>query len=135
MKRLSFISADVALRAAMAKSAKALAACLVVVSLLAVVGCRTKIGKITAEPDKFKNTQVIVYGEVAQKLPIPFFENAGYLLKDNTGEIWVLTKRVCLPEVGQRLKVTGIIEAGIRVGPKEFGLVLSEQSKETIEAK
>ena len=114
---------------------KALAACLVVVCLLAVVGCRTKIGKITAEPDKFKNTQVIVYGEVAQKLPIPFFENAAYLLKDNTGEIWVLTKRAYLPEVGQRLKVTGIIEAGIRVGPKEFGLVLSEQEKETIEGK
>ena len=115
-------------------SRKVLAACLVVVCLLAIVGCPTKIGKITAEPDKFKNKQVIVYGEVAQKLPIPFFENAGYLLKDDTGEIWVLTKRAYLPEVGQRLKVTGIIEAGIRVGPKEFGLVLSEQTKETLQA-
>jgi len=116
-------------------SRKALAACVVVVCLLVVVGCPTKIGKITAEPDKFKNKQVIVYGEVTQKLHIPFFETAGYLLKDDTGEIWVLTKKTYLPEVGQRLKVTGIIEAGIRVGPKEFGLVLSEQAKETIEGK
>jgi len=33
------------------------------------------------------------------------------------------------------LKVTGIIEAGIRVGPREFGLVLSEQKKERVEGK
>ncbi len=116
-------------------SRKVLAACLALVCLLSIIGCRTKIGKITTDPDKFKNKQVIVYGEVAKKLPIPFFENAGYLLKDDTGEIWVLTKRAYLPEVGQRLKVTGIIEAGIRVGPREFGLVLSEQQKETIEGK
>jgi len=113
----------------------ALAACLALVCLISIIGCRTKIGKITADPDKFKNKQVIVYGEVTKKLPIPFFENAGYRLKDNTGEIWVLTKRAYLPEVGQRLKVTGIIEAGIRVGPREFGLVLSEQKKERIEGK
>ena len=113
----------------------ALAACLALVCLLSIVGCRTKIGKITADPDKFKNKQVIVYGEVTKKLPIPFFETAGYLLKDNTGEIWVLTKRAYLPEVGQWLKVTGVVEAGIRVGPREFGLVLSEQKKERIEGK
>lgn len=116
-------------------SRKVMAACLVAVCLLSIVGCRTKIGKITADPDKFRNKQVVVYGEVAKKLPIPFFENAGYLLKDDSGEIWVLTKRAYLPEVGQRLKVTGVIEAGIRVGPKEFGLVLSEQQKEILEGK
>lgn len=114
---------------------KIIVTCLVVACVMSIIGCRTKIAKITADPDKFKNKQVVVYGEVTKKLPIPFFENAGYLIKDETGEIWVLTKRAFLPEVGQRLKVTGIIEAGIRVGPKEFGLVLSEQTKEIVEAK
>ncbi|HUT02682.1 MAG TPA: hypothetical protein VM163_02185 [bacterium] len=116
-------------------SKRALAACIVAACLLSIAGCRTKIGKIVANPDQFKNKQVVVYGEVARKLPIPFFENAAYLLKDKSGEMWVLTKRAYLPEVGQWLKVTGVVEAGIRVGPKEFGLVLSEQEKQTIKSK
>jgi len=116
-------------------SRRALVACVVVACFLSILGCRTKIGKIVANPDQFKNKQVVVYGEVARKLPIPFLETAAYLLKDNSGEIWVLTKRAYLPEVGQRLKVTGVVEPGVRVGPKDFGLVLSEQEKQIIKNK
>lgn len=114
---------------------RGLATCLVAACLLSIAGCRTKIAKIQAEPEKYRKKQVTLVGEVTKKLPIPFFETAAYQLKDDSGEIWVLTKRAYLPEVGQRLKVTGVIEAGIRVGPKEFGLVLSEQNKEGCESK
>ena len=103
---------------------------LVLPFVLLSLGCRTKIGDITEKPDEYRNQQVILYGEVDKKLPLPFMETAAYLLKDDTGEIWVLTKRTLLPQVGETLKVTGVIEAGIRVGTREFGLVLSEQKRE-----
>ena len=114
---------------------RALAVSLVVACLLAAAGCRTKIGTILANPERYMNKHVIVVGEVTKKLPIPFFDTAGYKLKDDSGEIWVLTRRAYLPEVGQHLKVSGVIECGIRVGPREFGTVLSEQTKESEKAK
>lgn len=112
---------------------RVLALCLAAACLLTIVGCRTKIGNIVGNPDKYKNKEVIVYGKVTKKLPIPFFETAAYLLEDESGEIWVLTKRSALPEVGQKLKVHAIVEAGMRVGPREFGLVLSELTKELVQ--
>ncbi|MCD6326445.1 hypothetical protein J7M28_02675 [bacterium] len=111
---------------------KTFAVCLVLACVLIIVGCRVKIGNILAEPDKYRDKQVTVFGEVTRKLPIPFLETAGYVLKDETGEMWVLTRRTLLPEVGQRVKVTGVIEAGVRVGSRDFGLVLSEQKREPI---
>jgi len=102
------------------------------VALVFAVGCRTKIGQILSQPELYKGKQVVVVGEVARRLPIPFFETAGYQLKDESGTIWVITRRAFLPEVGRRYKVTGIVEAGIRVGPREFGLVISEQKKEEL---
>ncbi len=109
-----------------------LAGILIATALVSILGCRTKIGKIVANPEQYKNKQVVVCGEVSRKHSIPFFDTAAYVLEDETGEIWILTKKAYLPEVGQRLKVTGVVEAGIRVGPKEFGLVISEQEKEVI---
>lgn len=73
----------------------------------------TPIGKLHENPAEYENKIIKVKGEVANRISILAIKY--YILKDNTGEIKVVTKRA-LPVAGVRLCVRGGVKVILAVG-------------------
>ncbi len=68
---------------------------------------------------KEKGENVYVSGIVAEK--VPFLENGAYLLKDTTGQVWVITQDL-LPQAGEEIALKGTVEyQSIPVEGQELG--------------
>jgi hypothetical protein len=83
----------------------------------------TKIGDILKNPREYAGKEVTVSGEVKEVLALIVFKS--FVLKDETGEIAVITSRT-LPAVGQKLKVTGTVKEAFSLGTRNL-LVIREK--------
>jgi len=83
----------------------------------------TKIGDIVKDPRKYEGKEVTISGEVKEILALVVFKS--FILKDDTGEITVITSRI-LPAVGQKLKVTGTVKEAFAIGTGRL-LVIQER--------
>jgi len=99
----------------------------VVLACFLAAGCGglfpTKIGDIVRDPRKYEGKEVTVSGEVKEVLALVVFKS--FVLKDDTGEITVITSRI-LPAVGQKLKVTGTVKEAFALGTVKL-LVIQER--------
>lgn len=88
----------------------------------------TRIGDILATPAQFEGKEVKVKGKVTGALQVPVVELKGYTLRDETGEIAVLTKdNVPAPE--QEVAVSGIVRSLAIIGGQSLGLRLEETKR------
>jgi hypothetical protein len=100
---------------------------LFVLEVLMVSACRigrtTPIGKILEDPAAFR--EVVVSGVVTERIGVLGWN--GYVLRDETGEIKVITNRL-LPRVGERVRVSGEVKSIVALGDFQV-IVLTESER------
>lgn len=87
----------------------------------------TRIEKILSNPTAYEGKAVTIEGEVTDRTSF-FIVFKFYKIKDNTGEIIVVTKRT-LPEIRSRVLVRGKINEAFTIGDQKL-LVFVEESVE-----
>ncbi len=100
----------------------------------AVAGCSlfdfgyAQIGDIVKNPGQFDGKEVKVRGKVVDVVKLPFLETKMYMLKDDTGQVLVVTAGD-IPTVGSEVRAKGIIESVAIVGGQGLGLHLKESQR------
>jgi len=79
----------------------------------AIKTAHTPIGKILENPASYENKIITIKGEVKDRMGLLAVKY--YTLKDNTGEIKVITKRA-LPSVGAKVIAKGKIKTAYAIG-------------------
>lgn len=85
----------------------------------------TPIGNIVKDPRAYDGRVITIAGEVTERTSLVFVKF--FKLKDNTGEITVITKR-SLPVVGAKERVKGKIEEAFTIGDQQM-LVFVEEAE------
>jgi len=86
----------------------------------------TKIGDITADPRRYADREVTVSGEVMG--PFSLVVVKYFTLRDNTGEITVVTQRP-LPAEGAHLTVRGTVREAFSIGSQTLLVIVEEPEK------
>ena len=94
--------------------------------LLTACPSQTNIGKITADPDRYRGKEIGIAGTVTDSYGIP---GAGaYEIDDGTGKIWVATKRG-VPSRGARVGAKGYVHNGFSFAGRSYGTVIEETDR------
>jgi hypothetical protein len=97
---------------------------LVALSALLLAGCAPMtIGRINADPSRFRNQTVRVTGTVTNSVGL--LGKGGYQLEDNTGKIYVISGKG-IPSRGSRVSVTGRVQPGAEVLGVAVGVSIME---------
>ncbi len=86
----------------------------------------TPIAKILQNPRKYEGKQVTVSGRVVESFGLVVVRY--FVVKDDTGEITVVTER-SLPRKGEQIKVTGRVEEAFSIGDQQLIVIKEEQEK------
>lgn len=99
------------------------------VSTLTLTACpsRTTIGKINADPDRYRDKEVGVVGTVTDSYGVPFVGGA-YELDDGTGKIWVISRNGA-PSRGAKVGAKGRVQSGVTFRSRTFGTVVMESDR------
>jgi hypothetical protein len=113
---------------------KFLALSLVLSTAFLAAGCpdRESIGKISANPAKYYDKEVVVAGTVKKgfglSIPMTNVRGGVYKIDDGTGSIWVVTQQ-SIPAEGAQLGVKGRVQDGVNWNGKNYGLGLIENDR------
>ncbi len=88
----------------------------------------TKIGDIVAAPAQFEGKEVKLKGTVTGALQVPVIELRGYTLRDDTGEIAVLTM-ANVPAAKETVAMSGVVKSVAIVGGQSLGLRVEETKR------
>ncbi|MEW6109820.1 MAG: hypothetical protein AB1632_11740 [Nitrospirota bacterium] len=95
-----------------------------------LIGCdiflTTPINKILENPRDYSGKTVTVSGEVTEIFSL--FVIKYIVVKDNTGEITVITKRP-LPKKGTLIRIRGKVEEAFSIGDQQFIVIVEEDKK------
>ncbi len=103
-----------------------------VISLLGMIfisGCNiltTPIKKIIENPRDYNGKQVTVSGQVGEIFSL--FVIKYFVIKDDTGEIIVVTQRP-LPKKDAKIKVKGTVEEAFSIGDQQLIVILETEDK------
>ncbi len=86
----------------------------------------TKIADIRNNPRHYAGKEVTVSGEVTETVSLVVVKY--FTLRDNTGEITVVTERA-LPKEGERLKVRGTVREAFSIGSERLLVIVEEPEK------
>jgi hypothetical protein len=86
---------------------------LVLVALVAVTACATRINKVLVDPSRYRNQDVTISGNVVESFSV--MDRGVYRVQDQSGALWVVSD-TGVPRVGARVKVTGTIREGFNAG-------------------
>lgn len=101
---------------------------------LALTGCEglafgyTKIGDLLGNPSQYDGREVRIRGKVIDVMKLPFLETKLYVVKDDTGEILVVTT-AGTPGMGSEVRVKGVVDTTAIIGDKSVGLHLRESQR------
>jgi len=88
----------------------------------------TNIGDIVAAPAQFEGKEVKLKGTVTGALQVPVIELKSYTLRDDTGEIAVLTQ-TNVPAAQQTVSITGVVKSFAIIGGQSLGLRVEETGR------
>ena len=86
---------------------RACALALVCAWLLAA--CATSVGRVTADPSRYRNREVTVSGTVVSSVSL--LGRGAYRVEDDSGALWVVST-AGVPRQGSRVSVKGRIQEG-----------------------
>jgi hypothetical protein len=99
---------------------------LVCLAAILLAGCGpVRIGRINADPSRFRNQTVRVDGTVVNSVGV--LGTGGYQIDDGTGKIYVISRRG-VPSRGSRVTVTGRVSQGAEVLGQAVGVAIREES-------
>ncbi len=98
--------------------------------MIGVISCNimgvTDIGKITADPREYVGKTLLIDGNVREIFSLYFVKY--FILEDKSGFIPVVTDRP-LPRVGQKIKVTGIVDEAFSLGDQQVIVFIEKPQK------
>src|SRR3954447_21398991 len=98
---------------------------IVVLAAILLAACApVTIGRINADPSRFRNRTVRVTGTVTNSVGV--MGKGGYQIDDNTGKIYVISGSG-VPSRGSRVTVTGRVTPGAEVLGTAVGVTIREQ--------
>ena len=98
----------------------------IVLAAILLAGCAPlKIGRINADPSRFRNQTVHVTGTVTNSVGL--LGKGGYQIEDETGRIYVISG-TGVPSRGARVTVTGRVVPGVEVLGTSVGTTIREVS-------
>ena len=86
----------------------------------------TKIADIRNNPRQYAGKEVTVSGEVTGTFSLVVIKY--FTLRDNTGEITIVTQRP-LPKEGERLKVKGTVREAFSIGSESLLVIVEEPER------
>ncbi len=97
-------------------------------ALFAITGCAgvTPINELMRNSSKYNGKTVRIKGEVKQSAGL--LGRGAYQLKDDTGQLTVLSETSSPPPSGSKIGVKGVFEALLTIGSRGLA-VLREQSR------
>jgi hypothetical protein len=99
---------------------------LVIPALALLTACGSvKIGRINADPSRYRNRTVSVSGRVTNSVGL--LGTGGYQVEDETGKIFVIS-RSGVPSRGSEVQVKGSVTPGVTVLGQAVGVAIREQS-------
>lgn len=104
----------------------------ILLPILILAGCAVPavpIAELERNPGQYDGKSVAVKGRVVSVTKLPFVALKNYTLRDDTGEILVLTEGD-LPAIGQEARVNGTFSAAVVIGGHGIGLVIRESSRD-----
>lgn len=101
---------------------------LLLASVVLLTACpnRESIGKINADPGRYRDKEVAVVGTVSNSYGA--LNQGFYEIDDGSGKIWVVTKRG-VPSRGAQVGAKGRVYNGINFNGRNFGTVLEETDR------
>jgi hypothetical protein len=93
-----------------------------------LIGCpsQTTVGKLNGNPTKFRGKELLIVGTVTNSFGA--LGQGAYELDDETGKIWVVTRRG-VPSKGARVGAVGRYIQGVNWGGRNFGSALEETDR------
>jgi len=110
------------------KTAVILVALVVGTLLLTACPSQTNIGKINADPGRYRGKEVGIVGRVTDSYGV--LGNGAYEIDDGTGRIWVATRR-SIPSRGAEVGTKGYVHNSFQFGGRSFGTVIEETDRHT----
>jgi hypothetical protein len=97
-------------------------------TVLFLMGCprQTTINQLNGDPARYRNKEVLIVGTVTNSFGAAGF--GAYELSDETGKIWVLTKRGA-PSNGARVGAVGRYVQGINWSGRNYGSAIEETDR------
>ncbi|MGA0033769.1 MAG: hypothetical protein ACO3HA_10620 [Burkholderiales bacterium] len=101
------------------------------IAVLLLAGCDalglgvTPIREVTTAPANFEGKEVRLKGRVLSVTKLPLLDMKAYTLRDDSGEITVLTQGE-LPAVNDTLGVSGKVSSAVIIGGQSLGLRVEE---------
>jgi hypothetical protein len=93
---------------------------------LLLTGCGSvQIGRINADPSRYRNRTIQVRGTVTNS--VGALGTGGYQLEDGSGKIYVIS-RSGVPSRGSRVVVKGTVQGGVQVLGTSLGTAIMETS-------
>ncbi len=96
--------------------------------LLFVLACSavfpTKISDILVNPRQYDGKTVVVAGEVKESANLLFVKC--YVVKDDTGEITIITDRA-VPRSGERVRVKGVVNQAFSLGDRSLVVIVEKR--------
>jgi hypothetical protein len=97
-----------------------------VLFLLSQCSMSTKIADIRNNPRQYTDKEVTVSGEVTGTFSLVVIKY--FILRDNTGEITIVTQRP-LPKEAERLKVRGVVREAFSIGSESLLVIVEEPQR------
>ncbi|MDQ3009850.1 MAG: hypothetical protein M3X11_04010 [Acidobacteriota bacterium] len=97
-------------------------------SALFLMGCpsQTTINRVNGDPTRFRGKEILIVGTVTNSFGA--LGQGAYELDDETGKIWVVTRRG-VPSKGARVGAVGRYIQGVNWGGRNFGSALEETDR------
>lgn len=95
---------------------------------IVLTGCprQTTINRLNGDPARYRGQEVLIVGTVTNSFGAAGF--GAYELSDETGKIWVLTKRGA-PSNGARVGAVGHYVQGINWSGRNYGSAIEETNR------
>ena len=104
------------------------------IAVLLLAGCDamgfgvTPIREVTVAPANFEGKEVRLKGRVVSVTRLPLIDMKAYTLRDDSGEITVMTQGE-LPAVNDTVGVSGKVSSAVIVGGQSLGLRVEEAKR------
>ncbi|HMV46234.1 MAG TPA: hypothetical protein PLD20_11605 [Blastocatellia bacterium] len=95
---------------------------------LFLMGCprQTTINQLNGDPARYRNKEVLIVGNVTNSFGAAGF--GAYELSDESGKIWVLTRRGA-PSKGARVGAVGRYVQGVNWSGRNYGSAIEETDR------
>ena len=105
-----------------------LASMFLVAAALLLMGCpsQTTINRLNGDPERYRGKEVLLVGTVTNSYGAVGY--GAYELNDETGKIWVITRRGTTSK-GARVGAVGRYRQGVNWGGRNYGSAIEETDR------